>query len=149
MTKSNDPIDAALESLRQSDCFQRDSFFSQLETRLMLSSSSKPRSGRFIKLAAMAAVIVASTGVVGFAAVKVWTSYFGPYYIDESGVVTDVESKAVGQSVKKENGKYETTVSVDGGQIVVEHDTPLNGHSYRFEIAEPESDERSRKSEEQ
>ncbi len=99
MTNINDPIDAAFESLRQSDFSQRDSFFSQLENRMISSNVSKPRSGRAFKLGALLASAVVLTTAVGFAAVETWT-HFGPFKIDASGVVTDVEGNAVGQSIE-------------------------------------------------
>ena len=144
MTLENDPIDAALESLRQSDSSNRDSFYSELEDRLMESTNNR-KSGRCVRLAALAAVIVATTGVAGVAAVKAWQSYCGPYYIDEGGVVTDSQSNVVGQSVQNSEGMFETSIDIEGGQqrIVVEHETPLNGNAFSFEIGERVDDKSS------
>jgi hypothetical protein len=143
MSPSKDPVDAALESLRVHGASPCDSLSHDLEQKLMDADRRSSTRTSWLVKSLIAAAVLTSGGVVGYAAVESGWWQGITFYADDDGVVTNDQGEVVGGTVENEDGTYSTLIElgegdgfpvVDGVGIVgsgmsITIDEPLNGKS--------------------
>ena len=133
MKPANDPVDAALESLRVHGASPCDSLPHGLEQKLMDADRRRSVKTSWLVKSLIAAAILTGSGVVGYAAVegRWWESF--TFDIGDDGLVTNEKGHMVGETIKKDDGTYSTFIQItENGGITTTSDEPLTGTSSIF-----------------